>query len=115
MYLSLLLGAESMAPKHPQNVLLTFGLANQRVYLEGNHLALFVKGHSSSHKDIFIHFHLEQPVVKRYFQLLIHIFTHLFLSAPSILHKHSFTHGLTSAPVSILRSHWSPVIYYYER
>lgn len=65
MYLSLLLGAESLAPKHPQSLLVTFGLANQRVYLEGDHLALFVRGHSSSHKEVFIHFHLKQPVVKR--------------------------------------------------
>lgn len=63
--LILRLGAENMAPKHPQSLVVTFGLANQRFYLEGDHLALFIKGHSSRHKEVFVHFHLEQPVVKR--------------------------------------------------
>lgn len=58
-------GAGGMAPKHPRSLPVTFGPANQRVYLEGEHLALFVQGQSGSHKEVFIHFHLEQNVMKR--------------------------------------------------
>lgn len=62
---SFCLAPGSMVPKHLRSALVTFGPANQRVHLEAEHLALFVKGQSSSHKEVFIHFHSEQNVIKR--------------------------------------------------
>lgn len=72
------------------------------------------QGHCSSHKK-YLYFPSGTTCRGQGNQLLIQIFSHFFLCAPSILCKHPSTRGLTSAPASIFCSHWSSMIYYSEK
>lgn len=90
-----------MASRHRRSPLVTSGLANQRVYLKGGHLALFVRATTTSHKEVFIHFHLEQPVVARETSYWSTYLVISFCACHQYCANIHPCEGLTSAPASI--------------